>query len=852
MQILVKNLKYFGALVISAGFVFGVHTVFSAAPSGSDWFQLLVSTSTGGDNTGDGGTGLNDDLNYYYVGQSVSQTIQINSSGTDAANIWIDYDDTIITPSNLNVGTYFPSWAGQTINATINRILSTGFDLSSVSSGTGNFGSFDIDFDAPTALSLDTSSPSTLDINTGTIGLTTESNISLLGSDILDDEEDFNFHVWADITKPYAENPTPADNATGVAINSTFSFDLRDTRDGEGDTSGVGTGVNTSTPPGSITVDDGSGPIDYTAFDSYSCSGIWGTNLCLVTVNPTSPLSIGGDSRNWEYNTTYTITISGYQDLASSSQNQLGEPNGPNTMDPKIWTFTTVADTVAPQVTAQTPTIGSSGAATDTNIVITVLDKASYPSGASGVGVDASTCSFNISSASFPLTTFQQGDAEVTVTAVDYGYQFIINPTSNFGQNETVSVSAFDCADTAGNVMTTDNWTFSTSDSSSPYLDQISPADDAIVQPDSNISFHILDDGSGVDLSSLVVYVNGQYYSSGGGPVSVTTTGTSITAANSLDINGGNYIGDTTGVSGTSSDYTITIDPQTDFTGGETVVIIVYAKDSDGNLMEREVYAVVVDGAGLCADGDTFCGANSLWNGAKCVGTIPPGSGNSSSNSPLSSILGINNATVTQIDETSVLVTIQSNQSAQAWVAYGSGATPANYGEEPNFGYENISIVSDTNSTYHTFEITNLQPGVLYNFLPIIKTGEDTYARGNVLRMAPVFATQYIEVEKVITEVVEVPAQGGETEIVFCAYQFDENQLGTSVPENASGCLPVVVTGDGTLIVNQGNSFDLELINSIFTDALDAVGYITISALAEVIKLEGRGIPGDIIKIIIY
>ena len=67
-------------------------TVFADAPSGADTFQLLTGTQTGSDNTGDGGTGDGDDLNYYYVGQQFTTTIQIKSGGASSANIWIDYN----------------------------------------------------------------------------------------------------------------------------------------------------------------------------------------------------------------------------------------------------------------------------------------------------------------------------------------------------------------------------------------------------------------------------------------------------------------------------------------------------------------------------------------------------------------------------------------------------------------------------------------------------------------------------------------------------------------------------------------------------------------------------------------
>ncbi len=812
------------ALVITSVFGGAVALVTAGSPSGADWFEIITSTQTGGDATGDGGTGNPADYNYYYVGQSITQQMRIQSGGTDAANIWVDYDTALMNITNLITGTFFPTWAGQVISG--GRIKSTGFDLVSTRSGNGNFGSFDVTFMQPTALSKDTSTPTMLDIVTGVIGATTESNISLAGVDILDDAEDFYLHIWADITKPYAENPSPADSATGVTIDQNLSFDLRDTLQGEGDTNGVGTGVNTSTPPGSIMINDGGGDVDYTNFDSYSCSGVWGTNYCAVTVNPPSPTSIAGDTRNWEYNATYTVTISGYQDLASNAQDDLGEPNGPNTMNTKIWTFTTEADTIAPQVTAETPSRGSTNASISTNIVVTVQDRKLYPNGPSGVGIDSSTCRFNISSSSFALTTFQEGDTTVTVIPVNYGYQFTINPANDFTENEIVSVSAYDCEDLVGNVMTTDTWTFSTGDVSTPYVDQITPGNDVIIQPNDTLSFHVKDDGSGVDISTLVVYVNGVYYSLGGGPVSVTTTGTKITATTSLDLNGGNYVGDATGITGTPNDYTITIDPQNNFTAGEAVVVLIYAQDVAGNFMEREVYGLVVDGVGMCADGETFCGANSLWNGAKCVGTVPPGQGGGGGSGGAGTLaLTINEVTITQINGSSVLVTVQTNKNAQSWIAYGT-TQPQDYGTEPYFGYTFISETSDELSRYHSFKIDNLQTGQLYWFMPLAKIGNEV-VRGDAVRMAPVFATNYVEVEKIIREIVEVA--GPERIIIRTVTQ----------------------EGEGELVTEEQWRFGLDFLSGVQIQD-QGLGYLIISAFQETITLQGSSLPGDIITIRIY
>lgn len=759
--------------------------VLAGSPSGADTFELTTNLTTGADNTGDGGTGDGDDINYYYVGQSFTTTVSIKSGGTTAANIWIDYNSTTSTAANITNGNFFNTWSGQVIDddargAGLGRVYITGSNIPVVqSSGTGSFGTVTWTANKPSAAAYATSSPETLDINVGVIGNTTESNISLSGNDLLDDEEDFQYHIWADTVKPFAENPSPATAATDVSVTTNYTFDLRDTLHGEGNNSGVGTGVSTSEPPGAITFDDGGGAIDYTGVDSFSCSGVWSTNLCDVTVNPSSPSGIGGDSRNWAYDTTYTVTISGFQDKASSDQDQLGDANGPNTMDAKVWTFTTEADDVAPQVEDETPTRGAGGQDVDTNIVVEVEDRKTYSSGPSGTGLDASTCRINVSSDTVGLTTYAQGDATVTTVAIDYGYRYTINPASDFGENETVSVSVYDCEDQVGNTMTTDNYTFSTADTAPPYVDTISPAADSEIAADGTLSFHILDSGTGVDLDEVVIYLNGNYYTNGGGAGTVTSNGTSITFTSSLDFNGSNYAGDTTSLAGTSADYTFTLDPELDFTEGEAIPVIIYAKDTTGNIMGRYVYALAAEDpeCAACAAGSTYCGENTEWDGSECVGTgggggaCPSGSTYCGVNTVFSGGLcvssltcgdegdywvtrEISNVSVQQVDETSVMVTWNTNGPGSSRVVYDTksydGLTPAR-----NYEYRFSTKEVSKGKTSHAVLITGLTPGTMYYFRPTSRIW-NSGVFGEEVPMSPKFGSRVIIQDP---EIVEVPGE---------------------------------------------------------------------------------------------
>lgn len=732
---LLRKKMLFLVLTLGGVFLFA-NFVFSASPSGNNWFQLLSAPFTGVDNTGDGGSGNPGDYNYFYVGQTFTATMQINSEHANSANIWIDHDVSVVTSSNLNTGTYFPVWSGQnTLHVTgdIWRVRSTGYRTSGNSSGIGTFGSVQFTVIKPTAVNYGTGAPTILDINTGSFGSTTESNISYNGDDIMNDAEDFLLHLWADTKKPYALNPSPVSGGSGIAIDDNYSFDLRDSKNGEGDDSGVGTGVDTAT--GNITFNT----VSQIGSASYGCSGIWGTNLCNVTVNPSSPSGISGDTRNWEYNTTYTVVVNNYRDYASSAQNQLGDTNGPNTMDSKTWTFITEADTVAPRVVAESPIRSSGSNSVNTNIVVDINDKKTYPGNISGTGVNAGTCRINVSSPSFALTTYQQGLGTVTVTAIDYGYRFTINPVTDFAQNETVSVSVYDCQDLAGNTMTTDNYTFSTADTDGPFIDNLTPLNDASIALNDKISFHLKDTGTGIDLSNTIFYINGDYYTNGGGAGSISINGKTVSFSTSSNFNGGNYAGDTTARTGNINDYAFILDPQTDFIAGESVPVIVYTRDNSGNVMSRYVYSVSTGGS--CV-GSSYCGSNTSWSTSllKCVGTGGGACGGGSSGGSSPTLLNIspNNAFATQVDGSTVLITWYSSIAGSSRVVYGTSPVESVNQTNTNLGYPYGTTERLDNSVYHAVLINNLEKGKVYYFRPMTKAGgNEVY--GPELLMSPQF-----------------------------------------------------------------------------------------------------------------
>lgn len=627
-------------------------TAVAAAPSGNHWFQIIAQTYTGSDATGDGGTGDASDFNYYYVGQTFRGTVQIKSTGTTAANIKLTYPTAYLTISNLLAGSYFTEYpsTGQATSSGIVRL--TGTRMSGVSSATGTFGYVDFVMGTSSACNYSTTSYQTLSFTTSSDGLGDVSSIAYQGINYLDSKEDFNFHIWADLKNPFATGTNITNTSSSVPVELSYIFALRDTKNGSSSNTGVGTGINTAAGGRTLTFNDGTGATSYLAYASYSCSGTWNTN-CTTTVNPDSPLAITGDTRNWKYNTSYTINVSGYTDRASTAQANAscpGEANGPNSMDASTWTFTTEADTIAPSVSSTSPAAGASGVATTSNVVVEIIDiKAAN---ISGEGVSSTSCQIDLNVPSWGGTwiSFNSATSTVTVTPINYGYRYTIDPSSNFAQNETVSARIRNCYDLANNVSSTDpllSWTFATADNDPPYVTPVNPVDKQSIVDTAAIVFNLRDLGVGVSLANTFIYVDGLWWSNAGGSGTIATSGTSIAFATSNNFNGGNYAGDTSGISAIANGYTFTLKKQGAFTTG-SVPIEVFSRDTSNNLMHRYLYGAVA-GTATCASstcydnnccssgttwngltctatlGSAYCGSNTSWNGSLCIGSASSG-----------------------------------------------------------------------------------------------------------------------------------------------------------------------------------------------------------------------------------
>ncbi|MFH1460572.1 MAG: putative Ig domain-containing protein [Candidatus Omnitrophota bacterium] len=164
-----------------------------------------------------------------------------------------------------------------------------------------------------------------------------------------------------------------------------------------------------------------------------------------------------------------------------------------------------------------------------------------------------------------------------TATSYDVRYSTAIINTSNWasatqatgepspsvaGTSQTMTISGLSAqttyyftiktSDEAANISLLSNVASDTTDSlpdtNTPYTTGHFPAKSAVnVDKDSNIVVHVKDDGAGVDISTIVMKVNGQV---------VTPT-----------------------ITGTPADYTLTYNPPVDFDYGETINVTIDAED---------------------------------------------------------------------------------------------------------------------------------------------------------------------------------------------------------------------------------------------------------------------------------
>lgn len=281
--------------------------------------------------------------------------------------------------------------------------------------------------------------------------------------------------VYPDLAPPYLTNQDPAPSAGNVSRYTNLLLDLLDDY----------TGVDLSTVRiwvGGVLAYRGDTDTFLAPFDGSLSSRTAITKGHRFVIDNTGVYS--------EY-TLVLVEVYAY-DLA-------GIPNLLSTS----YSFRTV-DESAPYIdpATQDPPAGSVDAPIDTDITIDILD--------TGAGVDAATVWIKVNGAYAWLSGAPQTGFSVTKTTITGGYRYVIDPDSNFNSYQviTVDVHASDLSSPANTLNTT--YTFRTEDVESPYISYRHPTQgDTDVPVWHEVNITVVDTGSGVDASTVVITVAG-------------------------------------------------------------------------------------------------------------------------------------------------------------------------------------------------------------------------------------------------------------------------------------------------------------------------------------------------------
>ena len=243
------------------------------------------------------------------------------------------------------------------------------------------------------------------------------------------------------VSGPAVSTLSPADNATGIELDSNLVITFSEAVDAE--TGGtVSIYKSDDTLIQTFTIPDG---------------GLTGTGTDTITINPTSDL---------DEQTSFYIQISAtaFDDASSNSYAGIS--------DETTWSFTT-ADETNPTVSTLSPVDDATGIATTANLTITFNENVDAETGG--------TVSLYKSDDTL-IQTFTIPDGGLTGTGTD---TITINPTATLSEQTSyyvqISATAFDDSSSNSYAGITDEttWSFTTADETNPAISSLSPADDA-------------------------------------------------------------------------------------------------------------------------------------------------------------------------------------------------------------------------------------------------------------------------------------------------------------------------------------------------------------------------------------
>lgn len=502
-------------------------------------FACMVAVTVGGTLLGVRGAGAaagqilkivtSDGGSTFYVGRCFRTNFEIQTDTLDAnsVDLIVPYNPSYLQPysnsgctsaaTQINTHSLFPSYPSNTIEN--NEVVVTGYDptgSSPVDTGV-NPNDRIIGYLFWKVIAASGSYRLAYDY---TAGLTTDTNMAENngdGTDVLDAVENLTLNLSADGTAPTFTSLSPASGASNVSVTSNVTFLFAD----------AGAGVNS----GSLVARINGTPYSVTK------SGCTTTNS---NRKPQCNASIAPGTLS--YATTYTVTATG-SDLAT-----------PSNTGSTTWSFTTEDDDDAPYVENLSPAANATGVATSSNIQFNIKDYKNNAGVTPGLGVDTSSIEVTVTVGANAPVTYQNGDPEFSISGIAANRTVVINPSTNFPENTLVQVSV-EASDlhSPANAMSTYSYSFRTVDSAGPSLSGYSPAQSAAnVAADTNISFTVSDDGAGVSIGNTSVTVEGVTYTSASPQFSYT---------------------------GNTGSYVITINPSSNFSGGQVVDVSISTRD---------------------------------------------------------------------------------------------------------------------------------------------------------------------------------------------------------------------------------------------------------------------------------
>ncbi|MDF2379235.1 MAG: Ig-like domain-containing protein [Candidatus Gracilibacteria bacterium] len=511
-------------------------------------------------------------------GCDVSLDILIDTQGisSNAADAILFYDpndvefidqDANMPQTQVSKGNVYQIYAGNIADDAEGKVLLTGFNVLGGFNGSGIYGS--LVFRSKPGV---TNTQFTFDF---TPGGSTDSNIAdMTSSDVLSGVTSGSYTFSPGSCVPDTQAPQitqflPAFGADDVPLSTNLSFHVTD------DQSGVD--MNTlSVIAHNTTFTNGSPEMTVT-----------GTALDFtVVINP---------ANDFPFNTEIVTTI-GVRDVSG------------NIMPQRVFRFN-APDAQPPNIINVNPANGARDIPLASNVNFRLTDN--------DTGIDTSTLSLTLNGESFSNTSPQ-----VSISGTPLSQDVVVNPDDDFPFNTQITL-VVSVSDLGGNVMTPKTFSFNAPDQVAPSVINMSPANGAGgIALDSSFTFNLVDNDTGVDLTTVLLNLQGADF----GPSSPLV-----------------------GVSGTNLNYAITLNPSTDFLFGQNITLRISAADLGGNLMIPQTFTfntgaappvcgnAVTESGEACDDGNAIetdgcladCTRGALCGDKRVEGTEqcePPGS----------------------------------------------------------------------------------------------------------------------------------------------------------------------------------------------------------------------------------